>query len=124
MEKERSNIKFVCISDTHDMLHKMIESNLIPNGDVLIHAGDYSSCGTEESTRKFADDMMKLPHSYKVIIAGLKLKVMKLAKGNHDHFAERNPSLLRKIFSQFIYLEDEAFLIKGIKIWGSPWTPV
>ena len=42
-------MKIVCISDTHSLQHKMT----IPNGDLLIHAGDISSRGKIEEIEMF-----------------------------------------------------------------------
>lgn len=36
-----SRVRFVCISDTHD-LHAKLN---VPDGDVLIHAGDFMAFG-------------------------------------------------------------------------------
>jgi len=42
----------------------------IPDGDVLIHAGDFSKIGSLEEIQKFRSELESLPHKYKVFIAG------------------------------------------------------
>ena len=62
-------VRFVCISDTHSRHDKI--TNPIPNGDVLIHAGDFTNGGLDE-VEKFSDFLKKLDDKfrYKVVIAG------------------------------------------------------
>ncbi len=42
-EQSKDTIRFVCISDTHSHLEEILEK--IPDGDVLIHAGDFTRRG-------------------------------------------------------------------------------
>ncbi|KAI0080540.1 Metallo-dependent phosphatase [Panus rudis PR-1116 ss-1] len=57
--------RFVCISDTHSRTHYDV-----PDGDVLLHAGDLSSWGKYKQLRKTVNWLKELPHPVKVIIAG------------------------------------------------------
>jgi Icc-related predicted phosphoesterase len=102
-------MKVVLISDTHK-LHEKIK---LPEGDLLIHAGDISGRGTYGEVMIFLEWFSKLPFKYKVFIAG-----------NHDFFFEKNN---HKEISDFpegvIYLENSIIEIEGISIWGSPYTP-
>ena len=99
----------VAISDTHNHHQKM---NL-PKGDILIHAGDYSNIGTKEDTISFMDWFAAQPHAHKIFIAG-----------NHDFYPERYRAEFRKLIPTGIqYLENEMTIARGIKIWGSPYTP-
>ena len=51
-----SDLKVVCISDTHTHHNKIT----IPDGtDILIHSGDFTSSGTEEEINKFCNWMDK-----------------------------------------------------------------
>ncbi len=102
-------MKIVAISDTHGKHAKL---NL-PEGDMIIHAGDVSSGGLISEIKPFLDWYGQLPYKYKVFIVG-----------NHDFLAENNPTIFRKMIpDNLIYLEDSAVTIEGIKIWGSPITP-
>src|SRR3974390_2505199 len=103
-------MKVVLISDTHG-LHNSIR---VPNGDVLIHAGDLSPSGTDSEISEAARWFGALPHRHKIVIAG-----------NHDWLFERQPSrasaLLRS--AGVIYLEDSGTSVDGLTIYGSPRQP-
>lgn len=101
-------MKIVCISDTHGA-HEQIE---IPEGDIFIHAGDFTMSGDEQDIMRFNHWLGSLPHPHKIVIAG-----------NHDLLFESNPSLAQSFIDQAIYLEDSGIEIAGLKFWGSPITP-
>lgn len=105
-------IKCIAIADTHGTSLNEIK---IPNGDIIIHAGDMLGDGSIEGLVFFAREYGKLPHKYKICIAG-----------NHDLCLESNPGLCRNILKEsgIIYLQDELIEIEGIKIYGTPWTPI
>ena len=42
----------------------------IPEGDVLIHAGDFTRCGNLQEVREFNKWLETLPHKHKLVIAG------------------------------------------------------
>ena len=62
------SIRIVCISDTHNLTDREDFPD-IPDGDILIHTGDFTICGKEEDVIKFNDWIGTLPHEYKVVIA-------------------------------------------------------
>ena len=100
-------MKVVAISDTHNQL-KYID---VPDGDVLIHAGDFSMMGREGEVDQFFEDLMILPHQHKIFIAG-----------NHDYLAQRNPEIFKKMIPEGItYLQDDEVIIDGVKLYGTPW---
>ena len=103
-------MKFVAISDTHDK-HAGLS---LPEGDVIIHAGDATMRGTEQQVRNFLQWFSGLDYRYKIFIAG-----------NHDFLFERLPEEeVRKLIPEnVIYLNDSGVEIEGIKIWGSPIQP-
>ena len=104
-------MKIVAISDTHGM-HGNIN---IPDGDLLIHAGDFCSYGTMQNLEDFCSWLKVLPHKYKIVVAG-----------NHDRIAQENFAFTNDVIDSAgaIYLEDDLAIINGIKIYGSPWTPM
>lgn len=59
-------MKIVCISDTHGRAHR----NDIPDGDVLIHAGDLSLGGEIHEIQKALAWLRRFPHKYKLFIGG------------------------------------------------------
>lgn len=103
--------KIVCLSDTHNCNEQIS----VPDGDVLIHAGDATIHGTPDEIYKFAKWFSSLPHKHKIFIAG-----------NHDFFFE-DDRLSREtvnfLFPNCIYLQDSFTKIEGLKIYGSPWQP-
>jgi Icc-related predicted phosphoesterase len=101
-------MRIVFISDTHGK-HRDLK---IPDGDMLIHAGDCSMTGSVEQIASFNNWLGTLSHAYKICIAG-----------NHDWLFERRTMRACDIMSNAIYLEDSEVVIDGIKIYGSPWQP-
>lgn len=71
-------IRVVCVSDTHDRI-----PDPIPDGDLLIHAGDLTNDGTVATIQKQIDWLASLPHRHKVFVAG-----------NHDSYFD--PSSRKK----------------------------
>ncbi|MDE0001998.1 MAG: hypothetical protein OXQ29_04840 [Rhodospirillaceae bacterium] len=59
-------MRLVLLSDTHG-LHREIS---IPDGDVMVHAGDFCSEGDAVEARLLAEFLRGLPHQDKVLIAG------------------------------------------------------
>ncbi|QSS66986.1 phosphoric ester hydrolase [Histoplasma capsulatum] len=58
-------IRVVCISDTHDY-----HLPSVPDGDLLIHAGDLTNSGTRADIQLAVDWLKTLPHAHKVVVAG------------------------------------------------------
>ena len=67
---ERSNVRIVFISDTHSEHEKHRD---LPNGDILIHAGDFTKAKkppkAEEYTN-FIDWFSGQSHEHKIVISG------------------------------------------------------
>jgi hypothetical protein len=61
-----TTVRFVCVSDTHNQLQAHIDAGLIPNGDVFLHAGDFSNKGKPEEVAAFNDALARLPHPVRV----------------------------------------------------------
>jgi Icc-related predicted phosphoesterase len=103
-------MRIVLVSDTHGH-HNSIR---VPEGDILIHAGDLTPSGGISEVAAAAKWLSSLPHRYKIAIAG-----------NHDVLFERSPteasSQLRS--AGVIYLQDKGISIDGLSIYGSPWQP-
>jgi Icc-related predicted phosphoesterase len=102
-------MKIVCISDTHNCN----ENIAVPDGDILIHAGDATTVGNVEQITAFNQWFANLPHKYKVFIAG-----------NHDWLFETDNNFARSLLDKsIVYLQDSSVEIEGLKIYGSPWQP-
>jgi Icc-related predicted phosphoesterase len=104
-------MKIGLISDTHTQ-HKSIGG--LEEVDLLIHAGDVCSRGTQTETEDFIAWFNQLDIRHKVFIAG-----------NHDFYMEKiSSSLIRShLNNNTFYLNDDRIIIEGIHIWGSPIQP-
>lgn len=103
-------MRIICISDTHGLGWDAE----IPEGDLLIHAGDLTSRGTSTEWQGGCKWLGSLNHPHKVLIAG-----------NHDFFAEKSFREARFYaeFEGINFLQDSGVNIEGLNIWGSPWQP-
>ena len=63
-------IRIVCISDTHSAVENKELPFKIPDGDILIHAGDFTDYGEVDKVKEFNTWLGTLPHAYKIVIAG------------------------------------------------------
>lgn len=95
-------MKIIAISDTHGS-HRKLE---LPEGDLIIHAGDISKRGLKAEVLDFLDWFGELDFEHKILIAG-----------NHDFFfeSETKEDVLKVIPSNVIYLNDSGITIDGIK---------
>lgn len=46
-----NKVRFVCMSDTHSLIRNITFE--VPDGDVFIHAGDFTKCGQKDEVIKF-----------------------------------------------------------------------
>jgi Icc-related predicted phosphoesterase len=103
-------VRVVCISDTHGR-HEEVS---VPDGDVLIHAGDFTSIGSPLQVKIFNDWLGRLPHKHKIVVAG-----------NHDFMLERYTveEINKFVLTNAHYLQDSRITVEGLGIYGTPWTP-
>ncbi len=101
------NFKICIISDTHNH-HKKVK---LPDADVIIHCGDFTSVGYEHEIKNFMKWYSNLHQfEHKIIIAG-----------NHDQLFEGNSRLAKSLIpNNVIYLEDSGVEINGLNFYGSP----
>jgi len=124
------SLRFVAISDTHG--HRPS----VPEGDVLLHAGDFSRLGTLGEVESFCCWFGSLPHRRKILIAGN--HDLSLHGATYEQTSARFGSFLtadqaaeasaqaRKLVASIPncdYLMDSGTTVEGIRIWGSPWQP-
>ncbi|MFV8226326.1 metallophosphatase domain-containing protein [Christiangramia aquimixticola] len=100
-------MRLVCLADTHNQHHDIA----LPDGDVLIHAGDFTDGGTRNETNNFLNWIAAQPHKYKLIVPG-----------NHDFFFEKQDQI-DTIPGSVTLLIDSGININGINFWGTPMTP-
>lgn len=98
-----------CISDLHGHQPKLL------GGDILVIAGDLTKNNTREQYVVFLDWLSKQPYTHKILIAG-----------NHDGFIEGYPEEWKAMLADpsVHYLQDSGVEVKGMRFWGSPWTPI
>lgn len=101
------SMRIVAISDVHGKY----KSVTLPDGDLLVVAGDCLSRGTITELVDFNEWLGTLPHKHKIVIAG-----------NHDETLQHmtSPS---KFITNASYLRDQEIVIEGKRIYGTPWTP-
>ena len=120
----KKHIRIVCISDTHNHISD------VPDGDVLIHAGDLSHSGTVPELQIQIGWLDSLPHKTKIVIAG-----------NHDSWLDSDVrARLDETraagfvdWKSLIYLEDSSrqinipfpdeMVTRSTTVYGSPWVP-
>jgi len=101
-------MRIVLIADTHG-LHRQLG---VPGGDMLIHAGDFSFNSMLPSIiSDFNVWLGSLPHRHKVVVPG-----------DHEFILEEPRN--RDAITSAILLVDSGVEVEGIKIWGSPVTPL
>lgn len=99
-------MKIILISDTHTF-HNQVQ---VPEGDILIHAGDMGLRGNPQEIQPCLDWLNAQPHKHVVAIAG-----------NHDWAFQKWPEHLS--LGRIIYLEDSGVGIDGTFFYGSPVQP-
>ena len=57
-------VRVVCVSDTHNQTSRM--DHVVPDGDILIHAGDFSNAGCVSEVKNFNKWLGSLPHKHKI----------------------------------------------------------
>lgn len=105
-------MRIVFISDTHSNRF----SDLLPEGDLLIHAGDFSVAGSIKEVAVFNLECEKALPKYTHGIY--------VSPGNHDFLAESDRFLCQRILTNANLVLDESFELEGIKFYASPHQPV
>jgi Icc-related predicted phosphoesterase len=105
-------LQLVIVSDTHQW-HK---KEMIAQGDVLIHAGDFSGMGNRKELEAFQEWLLFHHLFFKKIL---------LVPGNHDFTmcVESIREELTKAVPNLEILIDRSIVIDGVKFHGSPYVP-
>lgn len=101
-------MELVCISDTHGFMPTL------PDGDVLIHTGDYARINSLKELSAFTEWFSSQPHKHKILIPG-----------NHDWVFDDNLKATEAIVAnKFHVLIDKGITIDGVNFYGTPAQPV
>ncbi|MEW2360257.1 metallophosphoesterase [Spirillospora sp. NPDC029432] len=101
-------MRIVAVADTHTFHDELV----VPEGDVLVHAGDLCRRGKDlGELRDAADWMHDLPHRTKIVVAG-----------NHDWMFLDDPGRARAVLADrgIRYLEDGGTEVDGGEVLGQP----
>jgi len=98
-----------CISDTHQHHKKLI----IPETDIIIHAGDFTYHGETKECIKFLDWYAQTPAKDKLLICG-----------NHEVSISKHIGLLQMWCQErnITLLRNETVEVQGLKVFGSPYS--
>jgi len=97
----------VLMSDTHNRHDRLT----VPEGDIVIHAGDATWGGTYRELKPFAGWFSGLPHKHKVMVAG-----------NHDDLLSIDPEIVTSLGIH--YLAYASVTLEGLLIYGGPFYTV
>jgi len=104
-KREDGVVRIVLISDTHNR-HRMLE---MPEGDMLIHAGDFTNNGTEQEIREFDAWLASLDYQHKIVVPG-----------NHDKEMDSNKGSIQ--VTNATVLRGELVEVMGLRVFGLPHT--
>ena len=127
-------MRIVCISDTHGLHTIMEQYKSLPEGDILIHAGDCTNVGKPHEVTEFVHWFQNVKgFNTKIFIAGNHdFAFEKINQPHHKGDFEWFNNLMNEenlSQSDVVYLQDNEFVIespefsKPLKIYGSPWQP-
>ncbi len=112
----KRTLRIVTLSDTHNRHEELEKYNLMPDGDMLIHAGDFTDRGTEEEVLYFNEFLGRMRRKYRYVV---------VVPGNHDKCLDptRAANYTTKTPQQLLsnathYLVNTGVVIEGIKIYG------
>jgi Icc-related predicted phosphoesterase len=118
--------RLVCISDTHTYHNELT----LPDGDFLIHAGDFTKTGRAQDIISFVRWFASQPHKHKVLVAGnhdLTLDTAHYRNTWHRwHRYPEDEAMIRDYIEReesITYLQDREVTLGGLRIYGSPWQP-
>ncbi|KAG1169846.1 hypothetical protein G6F70_008095 [Rhizopus microsporus] len=119
-DKKDGYIRFICISDTHGKTKFEI-----PDGDVLIHAGDITKHSRMTEFTETIEWLGSLPHKIKIITGG-----------NHDHYLDdtfnytKHKQTILALMEKhgLTYLEHESYQLPAefgsLCLFVSPYAPI
>ncbi|EPE02321.1 phosphoric ester [Ophiostoma piceae UAMH 11346] len=113
-------VSIVCISDTHN------SQPHLPDGDVLVHAGDLTQSGTFEELEATLAWLRRQPHAVKIVVAGNHDLLLDAGQRGQRDEDERQHRALD--WGGLVYLENEETTVtcpngRRLRVYGSPLSP-
>ena len=107
----QSTVRVVAISDTHSLTH-LIPASSVPEGDILVHCGDFTQKGTTEEVAAFDAWLGTLPHPTKLVICG-----------NHEvgPFVNFDARKADEQLTNATYVDNTMVEVGGVRFFGIPW---
>eukprot|EP00658_Telonema_sp_P-2_P085501 TRINITY_DN975_c0_g1_i3.p1 TRINITY_DN975_c0_g1~~TRINITY_DN975_c0_g1_i3.p1 ORF type:complete len:327 (-),score=67.24 TRINITY_DN975_c0_g1_i3:540-1520(-) len=110
-KKEKDCVRFVCIGNTHGKHDQIMH---LPEGDILLHCGGFSTHGEPEDVLAFSNWIASQPFSTRIVIAG----------PQELSFDAQTKETIESLLHGCTYLQDEPVtVLGGLTVYGSPWTP-
>lgn len=100
-------LRVVVISDTHNQHDRFT----LPEGDVLVHCGDFTAAGSDPELRDFDRWLAGLPFEHKLIVAG-----------NHEYWMDGTGARIEALIRHGRVLMDELVEIAGRRFYGMSWV--
>lgn len=105
-------MRIAAISDLHGFLPET------PACDLLLVGGDL--CPLDDHTTAYQHRWLK--EAFAPWLEARPAGAVVGIAGNHDFVAEGHDDLMREL--PWTYLRDEAVSVGGLRLWGTPWTPL
>lgn len=91
----------------------------IPEGDILIHCGDFTYTGSQPELVAFGNHLKKLKHRYKVLVPGNHDMTLDPL---HERYHEKAESWMRLKDSELL-VRNQVISINGLNIFCTPMIP-
>ena len=119
-ERREDVIRIVLISDTHNR-HRTLQ---LPEGDIIIHAGDFTNNGTEKEIKDFDSWLASLDYHHKILVPGnhdTGTEEKALLRDGIQRGKQGEPLEVTEVTSATV-LRGEMVEVMGLKIFGLPDT--
>ena len=115
-------VAVVCVSDTHNSQPKL------PDGDVLIHAGDLTQSGSLQELQAAVGWLRAQPHPVKIVVAGNHDRLLDPSCDDQSRTGSAAAERAAIDWGDVIYLENAATTVtcangRQLRVYGSPRSP-
>ena len=115
-------VSVVCVSDTHNSQPKL------PDGDVLIHAGDLTQSGSLQELQATVGWLRAQPHPVKIVVAGNHDRLLDPSCDDQSRTGSAAAERAAIDWGDVIYLDNAAATVtcangRRLRVYGSPRSP-